>query len=327
MRQATDDARVRVVSDDAQGTTGMPEAAACGVIDVGGSHATAAIVDAGSSPRVVESATLALDPALEAEALLDAFVAPALRLYESLATRWVVAMPGPFDYERGIGVFGAVAKFDALRDVDVRAGMASRLGIPPSRIRFVNDAAAYAIGEWAFGGDTRVERQVCVTLGTGVGSAFLDRGRMVTDADGVPPEGWVYPLEFEGRPLEETVSTRAIVADHTRRTGRFRTVRQIAGEAAGGQADAVAALDRAMSALGLTLAPWLASFRADRLTVGGSMVRSWPVLVGALRDGLARGGAPDGLDVVPSRLLDSAPLLGAAHWLRALDLPASAGPD
>lgn len=318
---------MRVVSDDAQGTTGMPEVAPCGVIEVGGSHASAAIVDAGSSPRIVVSATRALDPALPAEALLDAFVNPALRLRESSATQWVVAMPGPFDYERGIGVFGAVAKFDALRDVDVRAGMASRLGVAPDGIRFVNDAAAYAIGEWAYGADSRVERQVCVTLGTGVGAAFLERGRIVTDADGVPPDGWVYPLQFAGQPLEDTVSTRAIVADHTRRTGRSRTVKQIATEAVEGQADAVASLDRAMSALGLTLAPWLSSFRADRLTVGGSMVRSWPVLSGALRDGLARGGAPDGLDVVSSRLLDTAPLLGAAHWLRTVDLPASAGPD
>lgn len=327
MRVATQDARVRVVSDDAQGTTGMPEAAVCGVIDVGGSHATAAIVDTGAPSRVVESVSLALDPALSAEALLDAFVAPALRLRASPAARWVVAMPGPFDYERGIGVFGAVAKFDALRDIDVRGGMAARLGVSVERIRFVNDAAAYAIGEWAFGAETRVARQVCVTLGTGVGSAFLDRGRIVTHADGVPTDGWVYPLEFEGRPLEDTVSTRAIVAEHTRRTGRSCTVKQIAAEAAEGQADAVDALDRAMSALGLTLAPWLTSFQADRLTVGGSMVRSWPVLSDALRDGLVRGGAPDGLDVVPSGLLDAAPLLGAARWLRDSRLTAPAGPD
>ncbi|PCE15607.1 hypothetical protein AUC47_12030 [Microbacterium sp. SZ1] len=313
------------MSDDARETTGMPEATLCGVIEVGGSHATAATVELlGSAARIVDSATRALDPALSADELLDGFVAPARRLTESLVTRWVVAMPGPFDYERGIGIFGDVAKFDALRGIDVREGMASRLGLAPDRVSFVNDAAAYALGEWAFGADTRASRQVCVTLGTGVGSAFLDQGRIVTGGDGVPPDGWVYPLEFEGRPLEDTISTRAIVADYERRTGRSCTVKEIAGEAADGQADAAAVLDRAMGALGRALAPWLASFGADRLTVGGSMVRSWPVLVGALRDGLAQGGAPGRLDVTPSRLLDAAPLLGAAHWLRAHDLPASA---
>ncbi|MFB4349607.1 ROK family protein [Microbacterium sp. CR_7] len=312
------------MSDDASSATATVEASLCGVVEVGGSHATAAVVELlGSSARIVESGTRALDPALSADALLDGFVAPVQRLTASLVTRWVVAMPGPFDYERGVGIFGDVAKFDALRGVDVGAGMASRLGLAPDRISFVNDAAAYALGEWAFGADTRADRQVCVTLGTGVGSAFLDHGRIVTGGDGVPPDGWVYPLEFEGRPLEDTISTRAIVADHTRRTGRSCTVKQIAAEAAEGQADAAAVLDHAMRALGRALAPWLASFRADRLTVGGSMVRSWPVLVDALLDGLARGGAPDRLDVTPSRLLDAAPLLGAAHWLRSRDLPAS----
>lgn len=325
MRGGTQDARVRVVSDDAQGTTGMPGATLCGVVEVGGSHATAALVETTlASARVAESDTATLDPALPADDLLDAFVAPARRLDGIGAGGWVVAMPGPFDYERGIGIFGAVAKFDSLRGVDVRAGMAQRLGIVPERLSFVNDAAAYALGEWAFGADTRAGRQVCVTLGTGVGSAFLDRGRIVTHGDGVPPDGWVYPLQFAGRPLEDTISTRAIVADHARRTGRSGSVKQIAAEAADGEADAVAALDHAMRALGISLGPWLASFRADRLTVGGSMVRSWPVLVGALLDGLVQGGAPDGLDVVPSALLDAAPLLGAAHWLRARD-PGSSG--
>jgi len=329
MRGAMQNARVRVVSDDAQDTTGMPEGSPCGVIEVGGSHATAALVTvSGPSLRVVDVATTPLDPSLPAGDLLDAFVASARSLGEStpISTEWVVAMPGPFDYERGIGIFGAVAKFDALRGVDVRAGLAARLGLPPDRISFVNDAAAYALGEWAFGADTRVDRQVCVTLGTGVGSAFLDHGRIVTRGDDVPPNGWVYPLPFDGLPLEDTISTRAIVADHARRTGRVSTVKQIAAEAADGEADAVAALDHAMRALGLALAPWLQSFRADRLTVGGSMARSWPVLVGALRDGLAEGGAPIGLDVVPSALLDAAPLLGAAQWLRSLASPLSTDP-
>ncbi|MCM3778435.1 ROK family protein [Microbacterium hydrocarbonoxydans] len=312
------------MSDDARDAAGMPEVSPYGVIEVGGSHATAATVEVtASSARVVESATRALDPALPADELLDTFVAPARRLGGTSSVRWVVAMPGPFDYERGVGIFGDVAKFDALRGVDVREGMAARLGLAPERISFVNDAAAYALGEWAFGADTRADRQVCVTLGTGVGSAFLDRGRIVTAGEGVPPDGWVYPLEFDGRPLEDTISTRAIVAENTRRTGRVCTVKEIASEAAKGQEDAAAVLDRAMHALGLALAPWLASFGADRLTVGGSMVRSWPVLVGALHDGLTQGGAPDRLEVVPSRLLDAAPLLGAAHWLRARDLPAS----
>ncbi|MCS3844571.1 ROK family protein [Microbacterium sp. AK031] len=294
------------------------------VLDVGGSHATAASVSLSeSSGSVTASDTEALDPSLSADALLDAFAAPALRLRSASEgdsarpDRWVVAMPGPFDYECGIGIFEAVGKFDSLRGVSIRSGLASRLDVDASRIHFVNDAVAYALGEWAFGSATRAERHVCITLGTGIGSAFLDRGLVVDEGSEVPPNGWAYLLESDGRPLEDVVSTRAIVRHFSQRTGRVQTVKEIAETARIGDPDASAVLDQAMFALGVTLAPWLTSFAATRLTVGGSMVRSWPVLVRGLTDGLAHGGVPTDLEVLPSALLDAAPVLGAAFWLNS----------
>ncbi|KJQ55622.1 ROK family protein [Microbacterium sp. SA39] len=319
------------------------------VIEVGGSHATAASVllrdakgagadveaDAGAG-EVTDAETVALDPSAPAEALLDAIAEPASRVAararaegSARAGAWVVAMPGPFDYATGVGRFDAVGKFDALRDVSVRDGLALRLGIEADGIRFVNDAAAYGIGEWAYGSATRADRQVCITLGTGVGSSFLDHGRVVDEGPEVPPRGWAYLLEFDGLPLEDTVSTRAITRAFTRRTGRVSTVKEIAAAATAGDIDAAAVLDHAMAALGETLSPWLKSFSATRLTIGGSMVRSWPVLVDALTAGIDRGSGgsrPAALDVVPSTLLADAPVLGAAHWLLSHE-PSPDSPD
>lgn len=292
------------------------------VLEIGGSHATAAIVRlSGAEGSVVDSETEALDPSLAAPAVLDAFAAPAGRLRARVSERgcrppdrWVVAVPGPFDYENGVGIFGEVGKFDALRGVSVRSGLADRLGVEEERVVFINDAAAYAFGEWAFGADARARRHVCITLGTGVGSAFLADGAVVADGPEVPPNGWAYLLEFDGRPLEDTVSTRAITRRFAELTGRSSSVRDIAASARAGDEVAVEVLDHAMFALGAALSPWLASFHADRLTIGGSMVRSWPLLVDALMEGLAHGGAPRGLEVLPSVLLDDAPVLGAASW-------------
>lgn len=304
---------------------GTPSGRDVWVLDVGGSHATAAAVSlTGSSGSVTDSETEALDASLSADALLDAFAAPAVRLRARASAgsppdAWVVAMPGPFDYKAGVGIFEAVGKFDSLRGVSIRAGLARRLDVDESYIHFVNDAVAYALGEWAFGSAMRAERQVCITLGTGIGSAFLDRGGVVDDGIEVPPHGWAYLLEFEGEPLEDAVSTRAIVRKFSLRTGRVQTVKEIAEAARRGDSEASTVLDEAMFALGATLAPWLTSFRTNRLTVGGSMVRSWPVLVGGLSDGLAHGGVPTDLEILPSTLLDAAPVLGAAFWLSTHD--------
>ncbi|WP_211282146.1 ROK family protein [Diaminobutyricimonas aerilata] len=283
------------------------------VLEVGGSHVTAASVALGGvQAEVVERVTVPLDAHADRATLLATLAAPATALTSATpGAEWAVALPGPFDYERGSGDFAGVAKFAAIAGVDLRGELAQRLGTDAHRIRFVNDADAYGLGEWAFGDVGRVRRLVCITLGTGVGSAFVDEGRAVTDRADVPPHGYVHLLELDGRPLEDTVSTRAIVAAFARRTGRELTVKQIAAAAAAGDDAATDLLASTMRALGRALAPCLSRFEASALVVGGSMSRSWNVLGDPLREGL-RGSAAV---VRPSTLLDSAPLLGAAHWL------------
>ncbi len=133
-------------------------------------------------------------------------------------------MPGPFDYEAGIGRYSSVAKFDALNGIDVGTQLLAALGGLPARIVFLNDAAAFGIGEWVAGAarvrDTRhCDKLVAITLGTGVGSAFIDAGRPVTHGPRVPPHGYVYLLRINGRPLEDVMSTRAIVAAYLRSSG------------------------------------------------------------------------------------------------------------
>jgi glucokinase len=65
-----------------------------------------------------------------------------------------------------------------------------------------------------------------------------------------------------------------------------------------------------MFELGEALAPWIASFAATETVVGGSMARSWDVLhVGFERGVRTVAGC---VQVAASRLLDDAPLIGAA---------------
>lgn len=295
------------------------------ILEIGGSHVTAAALDA--TLGIARRVTAPLDGAAPRDALLDAIAGAARTLARDEApspagARWAVAIPGPFDYDAGIGRFAGVGKFESLRGVDVRGELARRLGTAPDGVRFLNDAHAYGIGEWAFGESGRVDRLVCITLGTGVGSAFLRAGDPVAAGRDVPPGGEAFRLTIDGAPLEDTVSARAMSADFARRTGHRATVREIASLADGGDAHAAAVLDRAMRALGAALAPWLTSFAAHDLVVGGSMSRSWHLLQPPLTAGVAAGGARD-VAIRPSTLLDDAPLLGAGTWLQRQAAPAS----
>ena len=65
-----------------------------------------------------------------AHELLSAIIACGCGLSAAAGQRWGVAIPGPFDYERGIGLFADVGKFEALCGVDVREALAAGLPGP-----------------------------------------------------------------------------------------------------------------------------------------------------------------------------------------------------
>lgn len=335
--------------------TALPSRQRVNVADIGGSHITAAVVELVGGPDAAGSASLTArvlssvgadtDPHGSADEILGAWTQACLgavaeadraaagaaeaggetsEAASTLSPGWAFAMPDPFDFERGIGTFENVAKFENLSGLDLRAALAERLDAPPPAVRFLHDAAAYGIGEWMFGAAAGHDRAVVITLGTGVGSTFLDHGIAVAHRADVPTNGTVHLLQIDGAPLEDTASTRAILAAYERAalpsdpgTGAAPvTVKQIAERARAGEAAAAQVLDHALFELGAALAPWLAAFEATVLVVGGSMSRSWDLLEPPFRAGI-EGARPElaaSLTLAASPLLDDAPLLGAAAW-------------
>ncbi|WP_033293965.1 ROK family protein [Amycolatopsis jejuensis] len=285
------------------------------VLDVGGTHVTAALVDLTTRAPVGNVVRMPLPAHGSAAEILDGIATAAAMIEVPADARWGIATPGPFDYEAGIGLFRDVGKFDSLYGVDVGAELARRLPAAPAALRFLNDADAFGIGEYVAGAAAGHPRAVCLTLGSGVGSAFLDRGTPVNDGPLVPPEGSAYLLQHQGRPLEETVSRRGIRNAYVRATlGRpddAPDVRRIADLARRGDRHARAALGDAFRALGATMGPWLAKFDATVLVVGGSIAASWDLVERPLCIGLRLSS--DAELRTAERALD-APLLGAAWW-------------
>jgi predicted NBD/HSP70 family sugar kinase len=301
-------------------------------LEVGGSHVTAAVVDL-SAGRVLEPTRsrrpLSSDgPATDVIRTLLEVAAPVAAAAGRNATLGV-AIPGPFDYARGIGRFEGVAKFESLTGLDLAAALRAGLEGMVVRIAFLNDADAFVLGEWAWGAAAGHRRVAGVTLGTGVGSGFLDDGRVVVDDPRVPPDGSVHLLSIDGQALEETVSRRAL-----RRQARLAIeelpadadVLDVAMLARAGDRRARRVFDDAFAALGFALAPWLARFEVSVLVVGGSMAGSWdlvrPPLLGALR---RAEPAIAGLAVRRAAHPEDSALIGAAIHAWAVDRAAAAG--
>ncbi|MFD3374281.1 MULTISPECIES: ROK family protein [unclassified Streptomyces] len=260
------------------------------VLEIGGTHVTAALVDLHDG-RVTSRTREPLDADSDADDILAVVRHCADGLPVRSGARWGVAVPGPFDYARGIALFRGVGKFDSLYGMDVRAAFLDGLRQRPSDVVFLNDAHAFLTGEWSAGTVRGHRRAVGITLGTGVGSAFLADGRICDSGPGVPLEGRMDLTEIDGRPLEDAVSRRAILA---RYADPAADVHDIARRARAGEERAQRVLDNVFTALGVALGPRLVDFGATALVVGGSMARSWDRVAPALSTGLVTGGwTPD----------------------------------
>lgn len=246
---------------------------AVGVLEIGGTHVSAASVEP-DTWQVGARVRLDLDGDASAADLIARFAEAAASVAVAPGTPWGVAMPDPFDYERGLGLFEGVGKFGALNGVDVRAALAPVLS---DTIGFVNDADAFLLGEWTDGAACGAARCAGLTLGTGVGSAWLDDGAVVDP--GEPPGGRIHRMHVDGAPLEDLVSRRAIRRAFTAAGGDPQAdVREIAEQARAGLPLARRVLDTAMRSLGQVTGRCVTRFGADVLVVGGSMTASWDVL-------------------------------------------------
>ncbi|GAA2793405.1 ROK family protein [Kribbella solani] len=183
------------------------------VLEVGGSHATAAVVTPGTW-QVTEMDRAELESQAAAAQVVEQLADAARKL--PLANGLAIALPGPFDFATGVAWYRGQGKFDQLYGFDLGAALRTELGI--ERVMFMNDAEAFAVGEWTAGQVRGVERCLGVTIGTGIGTAFLADGRVVRDGNAVPPGGELYKTKYAGKPLEDSISARAIQRRYTNRT-------------------------------------------------------------------------------------------------------------
>lgn len=290
-----------------------------GVIEIGGTHVSAAAVDITLATVLHESwVRRALSADGTATEIIDTIAGAARDAVDDPVPVWGIAIPGPFDYDRGIGDFRGVAKFSSLCGVDVRTRLADGLGVDADCLRFLNDADAFGIGEWFRGAGRGHDRLIALTLGTGVGSAFLDGGSSVVDGPTVPPNGSIHLVTHQGRPLEDTVSRRAIRAAYCDRTGvaahEAPDVKAIAALARGGDAVARQVLEGSARALSSTVAPYCRSFAATAIVVGGAISGAWDLMAPSFVETLDEHlGGPGHVEVAVTQLGDQAALLGAAY--------------
>lgn len=280
------------------------------VYDVGGSHVSASAYEL-ANQKLGPVAKIALPPEKTAEAFETAIVNTGKRLVESGAeiAGVCLAIPGPFDYATGVSRMKH--KFEYLYDVDLKSHLAQSFALAPALVRFLNDANAFGMGEAFAGAAQGAQRAVVMTLGTGIGSAFVVEGIAVSDGPGVPNGGEIWNIPYEEGIVETALSTEALQKNYERESGERLTVEKIA-ERASGDRKAAEVFEIYGRYLGKVAREVLSGFGPEVIVLGGGISRSSHLFLAAAMEGMEGLGVRFAL----SALGDEAPLYGAAAgWL------------
>jgi glucokinase len=278
----------------------MSSSGIVGALDIGGTHVTAGRVDVAA--RAVEGRErVPLAHTASRAEVVAAITGAAVSIARDDARRLGLAVPGPFDYSTGVSRIAH--KLPGLYGVDLRSELCGALEL--EEVRFLNDADAFLLGEWWAGAARGHARAVGITLGTGLGSAFIEDGRIVSR------DVALYELSFRGAPVEDAISSRGLLACY----GERCEVEDVAARAEAGEDAARRAFEELGQALGEFLRPWLVAFEPGCLVVGGSIARSWELIRSGV---LAELGPVESLETVTvAEHLDDAALLGAARYVAA----------
>jgi glucokinase len=287
--------------------------------DIGGSHISAALIDMEREvilpdtyvSRKVNNGASASEILETWAAVLDTVI-PHIDQKQLAGTGF--AMPGPFDYKNGVALFKGVAKYEHLYAVEVAQQLKELLAATEAfPLHFINDAVAFGVGEAWIGKAATYQKSISITLGTGFGSAFIDEGLPVVAGERLPKGGYFGMLPYQDSIADDYFSTRWFIKRYAELSGReAQGVQEIAQEALHDK-NIQQIFDEFGQGLALFLGPWIKSFAAEALVIGGNISKAYPLFGPDFEQALAQQDIVMAIHI--SQLMETAAILGSARLL------------
>jgi glucokinase len=292
-------------------------------VDIGGTKTRVGLVGADHEVLDVREAPTPARDGPRAVLQVVATLGRALRGRRAEVTACGVGTAGVVDPAAG----SVVAATDALAGwagVPLARELSALLGLP---VQVDNDANAFALGEAAGGAARGRAHVLVVTVGTGIGGAFLLHGRLWRGAHHNAGEiGHVPVPGFGGRPcacgasghLESVSAGPAMAARYRRLAGDAVSFAEVARRAEAGDGPAVEVVEEGGGVLGQLLAGLVNAVDPESVVVGGGVAapagRYWAAAERHFRRHLQPAVAQ--VPLLPASLGRDAVLVGAAELAR-----------
>ncbi|MDL2322461.1 ROK family protein [Bacteroidales bacterium OttesenSCG-928-A17] len=285
-------------------------------VDIGGTHISCAPVDIRTGKIVGDVETARVDSKGSSTGILRSWQSALHSVIEKNKPIMGIgfAIPGPFDYEKGISLIEGVQKYDSLFGLNIKESIFSdRNDYVSMPMAFINDASGFALGEYYAGAAKGSKRSLISTLGTGFGSTFLIDGRIQQEeTTDVPPNGYLYNIPFKENIADDYFSTRWFVNTWLQKTGEeVEGVKEIAQYALQNNPQALAVFAEFSNNLVEFITPWLQKFKPDTWVIGGSIAKASVLFLEQVISALKEKNI-ENVKIKIGALWDDAPLVGAA---------------
>lgn len=275
-------------------------------VDIGGSHITAALIDLETRTVIQESRQRkSVNSQGEAKEIIASWcelINDCVGNDDISDKKIGIAIPGPFDYDKGVSLMQNQDKFDSLYHLNIKEELASRLGIPSANIRFVNDAASFLQGEVFAGAAKNYHNVLGLTLGTGLGSSLYENS-VVSDAD-------LWRSPFREGIAEDYLCSRWFVEYYERLTGKSITGVKDLTELSGSDARINAIFSEFAGNLAAFIGPLVQQKHTELVVIGGNISNAFELFLDDLNSLLEKSKID--VKVEMSHLQENASLLGAA---------------
>ncbi|MEZ0183080.1 MULTISPECIES: ROK family protein [Flavobacterium] len=289
-------------------------------LDIGGTHITAAIIDI-VDMKVMDFSVHkeSFDSNMPVEEVMTIWEKAIRTSFKNSKVEktsgLAVCMPGPFDYTNGICWIKDQSKYEHFYGLNVRDLFQDKLDLSSDfPILFENDAVCFGKGEVFKDSENLSKKVMAITLGTGLGACFIDKGESISTGNSVPKEGEIYDLPYKEGIAEDYVSVRGLLAGYFALSGKkVNNGLELFNLAKTGDTMAAKVFEQMGQDLAEIVLPWLEKFGADSFIIGGKIANASEFFLPVFNQKIKEAGS----EIVVSISTDNekAALLGATSML------------
>ncbi|MFH7000166.1 ROK family protein [Flavobacterium sp. FlaQc-57] len=289
-------------------------------LDIGGTHITAAVIDI-VDMKVMDFSVHkeSFDSNMPVNEVMDIWEKAIRTSFKNSKVEktsgLAVCMPGPFDYTNGVCWIKEQSKYEHFYGLNVRDLFLDKLDLSGDfPILFENDAVCFGKGEVFKDADNLSKKVMAITLGTGLGACFIDKGVSVSTGNLVPTDGEIYNLPHKEGMAEDYVSARGLLAGYFALSGKkVNNGLELFNLAETGDTEAIKTFEQMGEDLAAVVIPWLEKFEADGFIIGGKIANASEFFLPSFHAKIKEAGLEVTVDISTDN--EVAALLGAASML------------